>query len=142
MLHQPQRQLMQNQKLARHIRGPLLASALWSGAAAAAPGDHIRSGNAELTPAIGVWGGWRSNVYLQEGELGGGVPVQPGAFIEVRPSLKLKVESQDVKLKLATGYSPRLYLNPDLKNLNRYSFFDIGGQLHLLPSSVVGLGNP
>ncbi len=130
---------MQIQKFAHHIRGPLLASALWSGAAAAAPGDHIRSGNAELTPAIGVWGGWRSNVYLQEGELGGGVPVQPGAFIEVKPSLKLKVESQDVKLKLGAAYSPRLYLNSELSNLNRFSFFDVGGQLHLLPSSVVGL---
>ena len=127
-------------KLSRH---PLLAVATlgWaglSGAVWAGPGDHIGNDQVELAPSVGVWGGWRSNLYLQEGEAAGGVATVPGSFLELRPALSLKINTADVALKADFAYKPRLYLSSEVQNLNRFSFFDVGGEASLLPSSVVG----
>lgn len=128
----------------KQIGHPLLAVATlgWvglTGTAVAAPGDHIGNDQVQLAPSIGLWSGWRSNLYLQEGEAAGGVATQPGTFLEFRPALSLKVNTADVVLKADFAYKPRLYLSKEVQNLNRFSFFDVGGELNLLPNSVVGL---
>lgn len=110
-----------------------------SGAAAAEPGEHIRAGAAEITPAVSLEGAYRSNVYLQEGEIGGGVPVTPGALLSVRPTLGVKVDSDTLVFALDAGYNARKYLNPDLSNLDRFNFFDIGAGASILPKGMFGL---
>ncbi len=44
--------------------------------AAADPGDHVRTGNAEIIPYVEVLGAYRTNVYLLEGSVGGGEPTR------------------------------------------------------------------
>lgn len=122
------------------LRLPLAALATfgWAGSAVAGPGDHIGNDQVQLIPSIGVWAGWRSNLYLQEGEAAGGVPTVAGSFTEFRPGIALKVDTQDFDLKADFTYQPRLYLNEEAQNLNRFTFFDVGGRADLLPQSVVG----
>ena len=130
---------MQTQKSQRWI--PALSALCLGGSsvAGAAPGDHIGNEKVEFAPSIGLWGAWRSNVYLQEGEIGGGDPTVSGAFLELRPGATLKVKSQDVKFGLDFAYTPRLYLDSALSNLNRFTFYNVGAKLNLFPNSKVGL---
>lgn len=118
----------------------LVGCGLFLGApAVAAPGDHIGNDKVQLVPSVGVWSGWRSNVYLQEGEVGGGEPTVSGTFLEVRPGLGLAVKSDDVLFNVDASYQPRLYLDPALSNLNRFTFYDVNGRLSLFPNAKVGL---
>ena len=129
-----QKQLSQRWRLLLAVAGCGSASV-----AAAAPGDHIGNEQVEVIPSVGVMGGWRSNVYLQEGELGGGEPTVAGSFVELSPGIELNVDSSDFKLGVDATYRPRMYLDQTLQNLNRFTFFDVGGSASLFPSSVVGL---
>ena len=121
-------------KLSRH---PLLAVATlgWAGLSGvvwAGPGDHIGNDQVELAPSVGIWGGWRSNLYLQEGEAAGGVATVAGSFLELRPAVSLKINTADVALKADFAYKPRLYLSSEVQNLNRFSFFDVVSCTHSL----------
>ncbi len=93
----------------------------------------------DVTPSLRVEGFWRSNLYLQEGETGGGEPTTSGVGLRARPSLDLKSRSRQVQLDLGLDYSAQKMLTPGTTNLDRFNFF--GGDLDvvLLPESVVGL---
>ncbi len=130
---------MQTQKSQRWIPALVALGLGVSTVAGAAPGDHIGNEKVEFVPSVGLWGAWRSNVYLQEGDAFGGEPTVAGAFVELRPAASLKVNSQDVKFGLDFAYTPRLYLDSKLSNLNRFTFYNVGAKLNLFPNSKVGL---
>ena len=62
------------------IKSVLLSNALiymsFTQSANAAPGDHLGTEQTVLIPRIDLATHYRSNVYLEEGEVGGGEPVQ------------------------------------------------------------------
>lgn len=110
-----------------------------SGTALAGPGEHIRTGNAVITPYIGLYGTYRSNVFLQEGIAGGGDPVQNGVFLDITPGIDLKIESDDLDLGLGFEYRPRKYLNEKALSLDRGKDMTANFSLRALPHAVVGL---
>lgn len=140
------------------IVGPgVLVAALWA-APAVAQDPPPAPGSVDVTPALAVDAFWRSNLYLQEGEAGGGTATVSGGGLQVRPTLDLKTRSRQVWLDLGVGYTarfmfPKAYETevngnrfdadgnavPDLSNLNRFNFVDGRAALVLLPESVVGL---
>lgn len=140
------------------IVGPgVLVAALWA-APAVAQEPPPAQGSVDVTPALAVDTFWRSNLYLQEGEAGGGTPTVSGGGLQVRPTLDLSTRSRQVWLDLGVGYTARLMFPkaydsetngvqydadgnvvPDLSNLNRFNFFDGSADLVLLPESVIGL---
>jgi hypothetical protein len=113
----------------------------------------------DVTPALAVDAFYRSNLYLQEGEAGGGTPTVSGGGMQFRPTLDLRTRSRQVWLDLGVGYTarvmfPKAYevetdsgvrfdadgnIVPNLSNLNRFNFVDGRAALVLLPESVVGL---
>jgi hypothetical protein len=106
--------------------------------AAGAPGDHIRFGNAELVPTLGLGVQFRSNVYLVEGVESGGSPETPGAFFRIQPKLDLTWKAPDLILGAGAGWTGKKYFNPALGNLDRWSDFNLGGRLEAFPGRVVG----
>ena len=100
-----------------------------SAQAAAAPGDHIHTGNVEIVPAIQVAGEYRSNPYYEEG--GTTSPRNPGFNIWAHPTLDLNLDATDLKLQLGAGYTARKYLTPGLTNLDRFTDvnFSLGAQV-------------
>jgi len=105
----------------------------------AGPGDHIRTGNLTITPAIGVTGNYRTNVFLQAGELGG-EPVTSGAYIGVEPSLGVAAAGgESYGLDLGATYSAKKYLSSELSNLDRFKDIDLDARLGVLPVGLVGL---
>lgn len=120
--------------------GLLSGLALLANPAAAqdpAPPD-ARSGT-DFTPALRIDTFWRSNLYLQEGETGGGQPTTSGLGLRARPTLDLKSRSRQVRLDLGLGYTAQKMLTPGTQNLDRFNLFDGNINLELLPESVVGL---
>lgn len=117
----------------------------------AAPGDHVRFGNAELVPSVGFLGTWRSNNYLSPGVVAAGnsselreqYRVRPGFNLSISPSLGLTVDGNRVKYSLRAGWEGRKYFSEELANLDRWRNTNIRSQLVALPKSVVGvkLGN-
>jgi hypothetical protein len=139
--------------------GPgVLAAALWS-APALAQDPPPAQGSVDVTPALAVDAFYRSNLYLQEGEAGGGTPTVSGGGMQFRPTLDLRTRSRQVWLDLGLGYTARVMFPkayevetdagvrfdadgnvvPNLSNLNRFNFVDGRAALVLLPESVIGL---
>lgn len=108
-------------------------------AALAAPGDHIGGEEASLIPAVEVGATHRTNVYQQEGESSGGVPVTAGTSLFLTPSLGLRARLTELHADLDFSYTARKYLQEDVQNLDRFNMFDINGGLKLFPSGKVGL---
>jgi len=117
----------------------LLGAGLASPAAVADPGDHIGNDQVELIPSLTLTTQQRSNVFLQEGLVGGGEDVTAGTNLRIQPHLSFKAESADVLFNSSVGYTARKYFQADITNLDRYRDFDIRGSTYLLRQSVVGL---
>lgn len=117
----------------------LVASSGATSVAAAAPGDHVRTGNAEIIPYAELLGAYRSNVYLQEGTVGGGEPVRSGAYLSLSPGVIMNIGGEDATFRLDGEYNLRKYLDPELSNLDRYRDLHLGVDLNLLPKSTVGV---
>ncbi len=110
-----------------------------SQAAAAEPGDHIGTETVQLVPSVQLLGHHRTNVYLQEGTIGGGEAATPGTALTLHPALTLKADGSDVLFELGAGYTAKKYLQADVTNLDRFKDFDIKTNLVLLRNAVVGL---
>jgi len=114
--------------------------AMGAGQAEAAAGDHIRpSSGTEVTPSVSLGSFYRTNVYLQEGIIGGGAPEIAGIAITVNPTLEMSVKGPDADLEVGLGYTARKFVQADLANLDRYSDVELDGQLGLMPDGVVGI---
>lgn len=116
----------------------LLVAAGASGTAVAAPGDHIGGDNATLVPSLDVGVQHRTNVYLQEGDAGGGVPTSDGTALYVTPAIGLNARSDAAIFGLDFSYTARKFFQSDVQNLDRFNIIDGGLRLNLLPRSPVG----
>ncbi|RME27718.1 MAG: hypothetical protein D6798_03950 [Deltaproteobacteria bacterium] len=108
-------------------------------AARAEPGEHIGSDDAQLIPAVELGAQHRTNVYLQEGEAGGGAPTADGTNLFLTPSLGIRAQNSDLQFKLDVSYTARKYLQADVSNLDRFNIIDADAGLRLLPGGKVGL---
>jgi len=82
----------------------LSLGALSAGTASAAPGDHIRAGDAELVPSIQVGGEYRTNLYRTETD-----PIG-GANLRVAPGANLTVGSDDHSFRAGGQWEIRKFL--------------------------------
>ena len=136
----------------------VLAGLAW-GAEVRAADEPPAEGSVDFTPAVAVDGFYRTNLYLQEGEAGGGAPTVAGGGFQIRPTLDLRTRSRQVWLDAGVGYTARLMVPkryasetdggirfdedgnvvPDLSNLYRFNLVDGNARLVLFPKSVLGL---
>lgn len=124
----------------RRVSWLVLSSAsVFAGVANAGPGDHVRTGNAEIIPYLEVLGAYRTNVYLEEGTIGGGDPVQSGSLLSFTPGLSMNISGDDATFRLEGEYNIREYLKASQSNLDRYKNARLGVDLNLLPTSTLGL---
>ncbi|NOY24601.1 MAG: hypothetical protein GXP62_01895, partial [Oligoflexia bacterium] len=114
---------------------------LGAGTRALAANDQpgIHAGNTVIVPSLTLLGTYRTNVYLQEGPAGGGLPVIPGFAISANPGVEVTFDSTQARFKLNADYLARKYLSKEISNLDRFKDFRIGAKLDLLPSKVVGV---
>ncbi len=117
----------------------LIAGILFLSSNAFAESEGIGSDTVQLTPSVSVGGEYRSNLYLDEGEAGGGTPVVPGTALLVNPTLGLKINTNALSLRLGSGYGARKYLQEDLQNLNSFNDGRLTATGRFLPKSPVGL---
>lgn len=103
-----------------------------AGVAQADPGDHIRAGEAVITPSLDIGLEYTSNAYRAERD-----PVG-GANLALVPRLEIQAEGPDVAFTLDGNYQLRKYFAERLTNLDRYSDFGIGGKLELLKQNTLG----
>lgn len=113
-----------------------------SATAAAAPGDHIRLGDAVLTPSVMTGIEAHSNLYLADG--GPQTPEVTAMAWVLRPRLGLELDGRQVKFELGAGYGLKKFVDfyPDdnfhPENADRFSDFDVDLSLAVLPQSRVG----
>ncbi len=124
---------------------------LFSSAAAAEAGDHIRLGSGgEFVPSLSIAGVYRTNNYLTVGSRVSDDPDDAavgGMHLNVRPQIALDFKSRAIEVGLNGGYDLRKYFqrgdgsdqDVDLTNLDRYRNFDAGLSLGILPEAVVGV---
>lgn len=105
----------------------------------AKPGDHIGTDNVQLIPSLMLTTQQRSNVFLQEGVIGGGEDVTAGTNLRIQPNITFKADNSDVLFSSSAGYTARKYFQSEISNLDRFRDFDIRGDVDLLRQSVVGL---
>jgi hypothetical protein len=109
-------------------------------AAHAEPGDHIRTGDAQIVPSITLATEYRSNAYLEEGLVGGGdTAVNPGVDLKLTPKIEIDVKGADATLDFDAAYQIKKYLTPGLDNLDRYTDFTLGGSFVVLPDALLGV---
>lgn len=108
--------------------------------ARAEPGDHIRTGDAEITPSLMVGSEYRTNVYLEQGlEAGGATAVNPGFSLLVVPRIEIVLANPDMTLDLDAYYELQKYLTSGLSNLDRFNDFGFGGEFIVLPDALLGV---
>ena len=80
-----------------------------SATAAAAPGDHIRLGDAVLTPSVMTGIEAHSNLYLADG--GPQTPEVTAMAWVLRPRLGLELDGRQVKFELGAGYGLKKFVD-------------------------------
>jgi hypothetical protein len=125
----------------------LLLSALsWlvaSSLALAEPGEHIKIGEiGTFEPAIGVGVEFRSNAFLSVGAAQSSRPADaavPAFNFLFTPSFALHLATPKVNFDMDGRYELRKYFGEDLASrLDRFSDFNAGARLSVLPKGVVG----
>jgi len=104
-------------------QGFLLAAFLVPGTALADPGEHIHLGAAEITPSVQLATEISTNAYLEPGTTGNEPDL--GVALRLHPELDAKISNDDLDFQLAAGWSPRYYMTSGMKNLNRFSDFNL-----------------
>lgn len=115
------------------IAAPILVGLLAGPAAWASPGEHIRAGDAVITPSVDVGVEHRTNVYRTDAD-----NPRQGTNIRISPQLEVSAEGPDLAFSLAGAYELRKYLQPELANLDRYSDFNVDANLEVLREQVLG----
>lgn len=123
-------------------RGCLPLVLLLPMAAAAAPGDHIRAGEAIITPSVMTGLEYRSNTYRSDGSADS--PEVPSMSWALKPGLRVDLDGRSVILDLGVGWGLRKFIDLDdtddfhPENADRFSDFDAQLALNGLPASKVG----
>ncbi len=110
------------------VVGPLVLA----GVAHAAPGDHIRVGDAVITPSLAAGFEYRTNLYRVEADPVGGLGMR------VIPSLTISLKGPDASLQVDGRYELKKYFGADLVALDRFDNFDVGAAITALDQQVVG----
>lgn len=124
----------------------------FAGVARAEPGDHIRVGDAVVTPDIEAGFEYRSNVYHEE------VDPQGGGNLRIAPGIEITVEGEDARFSFSSEYEARKQLfvafdaaevplevrgtldqSQAVSNLDRWSDFSAETSASLARQTVVGL---
>ena len=119
----------------------MLALAGVSGAHAA-PGDHIRAGDAEIIPSVMTGFEAHSNVYLSDGN---DQAEYPGLAWVIKPSVGVKLENDKVQLDAGVGWAGKKYIDfhpdqvPNLENADQWTDFTANLGVNALTKSLVGL---
>ncbi len=114
----------------------------WSGAAMAAPGDHVRVGDATITPSVMTGLEYHTNVYLEDGYRD---PVVGAPSWVLSPRIKIDLDRPDWKFEAGGGYALKVFIDVapkdgiNVPNLNQYTNFDANIGLNVLTRSLVGL---
>ncbi len=111
------------------------------GVAAAAPGDHLRAGNAVITPSLMAGTEFHTNVFRSDGDENA---LEPGLSLVVNPRLGVQVPGNSVQFDLDVGWGMKKFFDVTPNNglnaerLDRYTEADASMGLLVLPRSVVG----
>jgi hypothetical protein len=100
--------------------------------ARAEPGEHIRAGEAVITPKISVGLEQNTNVYRAESATMG------GTNLRVAPGLEIGAEGPELDFTFHGEYELYTFLQPQLANLNRFNDFSVGANVNALKESKVG----
>jgi len=122
-----------------------LLAILLSAASIAAPGDHIRAGDAVLVPDIDIGMEYRTNVYRKDQN-----PV-PGANLRVSPGLNLKVDNPMNAFNIGGEWELRKFFfvgdagsgpvsaSEQIQNLDQFNEVSLDANLDALKQEVVGI---
>jgi hypothetical protein len=124
-----------------------LAAGLIATQATAAPGDHIRAGDAEIVPSVGLGFDYRGNVYRSE------LDPTPGGSVTFRPAVDVDLVTDQTSFQVGGYWMLRKYVfvgevaNPTLdlepservSNLDRFNAFNAGFALDAFRQKSVGL---
>lgn len=100
----------------------------WAGA-----GDHVRVGDATITPSVAVNLEQTNNAYHSD------TTPASGTRLRIAPGVLVASEGSRVDLSIAGTYDARKYLQSALANLNRFNDFNLGGTVRALKTGVIGL---
>jgi hypothetical protein len=135
---------LRERRLAVGVVGTVVSWACVSSLALAEPGEHIKLGeSAVLEPSVGVGVEFRSNAFLSVGAAQSDAPADaavPAFNFLFTPALALRVTTPKVNFDLDGRYELRKYFEEDVASrLDRFTDFNIGSRLDILPKGVVGL---
>ena len=109
-----------------------LAMLIASGAAVADPGDHIRIGDATITPSLALGLEYRTNPLRLEANAVDGVNMR------ITPRLEALLESREVDFQLGGEYNVIKFFSERLVALDRFNQFNIDASLDVLKDQVIG----
>lgn len=116
----------------------------WSVAAMAAPGDHIRAGDAVITPSVATGLEYHSNLYLTDDKSSQSAS-QGGAAWRLSPRLALELEGSDLQVNMGAGWGLRRVFDVqdddaiNKSNLSYYNEVDATLGVAALNRNVLGL---
>lgn len=100
--------------------------------ASAQPGEHIRAGEAIITPKISLGLEHSTNVYHSE------EAVQGGTNLRFAPGLEIGASGPDVEFAFSGEYELRKFFQSELTNLDRFNDFQVGADLLVLKDAPLG----
>jgi hypothetical protein len=110
--------------------------------ASAEPGDHVRVGEATITPSVQTGFEFHTNTYKADG--GDGAPEIPSLAWTFKPRVQLDLTNRIAKVDLGAGYGLKKFIDLDTtdafhpENADQYSNFDAQLAVIGLPQSKVG----
>jgi hypothetical protein len=105
----------------------------------AATTDYLGTDGIQVKPSVSIGGEYRTNLYLDEGVIGGGPEEVSGSSILVNPILLLESNGSSSNMKMGLGYGARTFVDEDLTNLNSFNDGRFTFDANLLPKSKVSL---
>lgn len=107
-------------------------------AAFAQPGDHIRAGDAVITPDIDIGMEYRTNIYRSESE------PTPGANLRIAPGLTIGAKGPDHEVSFGAEWEARKFFyvggnsTDSVSSFDRFSDFNLSGALDAFKRESVG----
>src|SRR5688572_4395663 len=89
--------------------------------ALAAPGDHVRAGDATITPKIAFGMEYSNNVYHEKP----GSDLDGAANLRVAPGLEAHVAGEELSVRMFGEVELRKYLDPEIRGMDRYNDFQV-----------------
>ncbi|TNE92006.1 MAG: hypothetical protein EP330_03370 [Deltaproteobacteria bacterium] len=101
--------------------------------AAAEPGDHIRLGEAVITPTLDLGIEHRTNAFQRD------TRAIAGTALRVAPGLELALDGPEVAATFGGEWEIRKYIQSQASSLDRMNDFNLGGSLDLFRNRALGI---